>query len=230
MLFDLQGKRRRLVQATYLILAILMGGGLVLFGVGSGDVSGGLFDAISGNDSSGSSANSTVNDRIKRDEKALQLNPKNQAALEDLIRSHYQLATDDADPNTGAFGTNGKEQLAKAAVAWQKYVDVAGKPDDSLAGLMVNAYGQGGLNKPAEAATAAELVANARPSAVAYIQLAQYAAAAGQTRKADLAGQKAIDLAPKSQKKLVKQQVAIAKAQGSLDPSKVTPDTGSSGG
>src|SRR3954454_19030170 len=130
MLFDLQGKRRRLVQATYLILAILMGGGLVLFGVGSGDVSGGLFDAITGKDSSGNGAvNSTVNNRIKKDEKALALKPANQAALEDLIRSHYQLATDDADPNTGAFGNSGKAQLAKAGVAWKKYVDVAGKPD-----------------------------------------------------------------------------------------------------
>src|SRR3954465_14248559 len=131
MLFDLQGKRRRLVQATYLILAILMGGGLVLFGVGSGDVSGGLFDAITGKDSnSGSAVNSTVNKRIKADEKALALNPNNTKALEDLIRSHYQLATDDADPNTGAFGTSGKAQLQKAAVAWQKYVGVAAKPDD----------------------------------------------------------------------------------------------------
>jgi hypothetical protein len=58
---------------------------------------------------------------------------------------------------------------------------------------------------------------------VAYLQLTQYAAAAGQTRKAELAGEKAIELAPKSQKKLVKQQVAIAKSQGSLDPSKVEP-------
>jgi hypothetical protein len=222
MLFDLQGKRRRVVQATYLVLAILMGGGLVLFGIGSGDVSGGLFDAITGKDSnSGGAVNSTVNKRIKADEKALALNPKNTTALSDLIRSHYQLATDDADPNTGAFGNDGKAQLAKASTAWKKYVAVAQKPDDSLAGLMLNAYGEGGLNKPADAAEAAELVANARPSAVAYLQLTQYAAAAGQTRKAELAGQKAIDLAPKSQKKLVKQQVAIAKSQGSLDSSKV---------
>src|SRR5690349_21406929 len=102
MLFDLQGKRRRLVQATYLILAILMGGGLVLFGVGSGDISGGLFDAITGKDSN-SSNNSAVTKRIERDEKALKLNPKNETALVDLVRAHYQLATDDADPNSGAF-------------------------------------------------------------------------------------------------------------------------------
>ena len=47
MLFDLQGKRRRVVQVTYLGLAILMGGGLVLAGIGS-DASGGLLDAFKG--------------------------------------------------------------------------------------------------------------------------------------------------------------------------------------
>src|SRR3954471_19806656 len=133
MLFDLQGKRRRLVQGTYLLLAILMGGGLVLFGVGSGDISGGLFDAITGKDSNSSSAqNSTVNARIKRDLKALKLNPKNEAALSDLVRSHYQLATDDADANTGQFGTEGKQELAKADTAWKRYVAVSKKPSDSL--------------------------------------------------------------------------------------------------
>jgi hypothetical protein len=224
MLFDLQGKRRRVVQGTYLVLALLLGGGLVLFGVGSGDAGGGLFDAITGkNSNNGSAVNSTVNKRINADEKALAVNPENKTALEDLIRSHYQLATDDADPNTGAFGTAGKAQLEKAAGAWQRYVGVADKPNDSLAGLMLNAYAEGGLNKPAEAATAAEYVAQARPSAVAYLQLTQYAAKAGQTRKAELAGRKAIELAPKSQRKLVKQQVAAAKAQGVLGADQVTP-------
>src|SRR3954463_5689329 len=213
MLFDLQGKRRRLVQGTYLVLAILMGGGLILFGVGSGNISGGLFDAITGKDSnSGGAVNSTVKNRIAKDNKALRLNPKNQAALEDLVRSYYQLATDDADANTGAFGAQGKASLKKADTVWKRYVEVAPKPDDSLASLMLQAYGQGGLNKPSDAASAAEFIANARPSAQAYLTLASYAAQAGQARKATLAGQKAIDLAPKSQKKLVKQQVEAAKA------------------
>lgn len=227
MLFDLQGKRRRLVQATYLILAVLMGGGLVLFGVGSGDISGGLFDAITGKDSSNnSSINSTVNNRIKRDEKALKLNPKNQTALADLVRSHYQLATDDADANTGVFGTEGKAELEKASSAWKRYVAVSAKPSDSLASLMLQAYGEGALNKANEAAEAAELIANARPSAQAYLTLTAYAAKAGQTRKAKLAGIKAVDLAPKGQKKLVKKQAAIAQAQSAIGPGDVTPSTG----
>jgi hypothetical protein len=230
MLFDLQGKRRRLVQATYLILAILMGGGLVLFGVGSGDISGGLFDAITGKDSNSSSNNSAVTKRIERDEKALKLNPKNQGALVDLVRAHYQLATDDADPNTGAFGQDGKDELAKASNAWDRYVAVADKPSDALASLMLQAYSENGLNKPDKAAEAAELIATARPSAQAYLVLTTYAAKAGQTRKADLAGLKAIDLAPKGQKDAVKKQVAIAKTQGqSIGADQVTPSSGGSG-
>jgi hypothetical protein len=214
MLFDLQGKRRRLVQGTYLVLAILLGGGLVLFGVGSGSVSGGLFDAITGKDSNSSSGtNSAITKRIQTDQKALKIDPNNQQALEDLVRSHYQLATDDADANTGAFGDKGKQELAKADTAWKHYVKVTKTPSDSLASLMLQAYSQGGLNKPADAADAAELIAAARPSAQAYLTLMSFATQAGQTRTADLAGQKAIDLAPKAQKKLVKQQVEAAKAQ-----------------
>jgi hypothetical protein len=229
MIFDLQGKRRRIVQATYLVLAILLGGGLVLFGVGSGNISGGLFDAITGKDSNSSSTNSGVENRIKRDEKALKLNPKSQAALTDLVRAHYQLATNDADPNTGAFGSEGKQELQKADSAWQRYLNVTSKPDDSLASLMLQAYTEGGLNKPDKAAQAAELIASARPSAAAYLTLTTYAAKANNTRLAKLAGQKAVDLAPKAQKKLVKKQVAIAQAQGqSIGPSDVTPSTGTS--
>src|SRR2546423_15239439 len=101
MLFDLQGKRRRMVQATYLILAVLMGGGLVLFGVGSGDISGGLFDAITGkNSNSSGTGNSLVDKRVKRDQRALRVNPRNTAALAGLVRSHYQLAGNHEDQTT----------------------------------------------------------------------------------------------------------------------------------
>jgi hypothetical protein len=46
-----------------------------------------------------------------------------------------------------------------------------------------------------------------------YLQLVQYAALAGQDRKATLAGEQAVALAPKAQKKAVKQQVSQTKAQ-----------------
>ena len=76
---------------------------------------------------------------------------------------------------------------------------------------MMQVYGLG-LNQPAKAAAAAEILTSSHPSAQAYLQLTRYAALAGQTRKADLAGQKAIHLAPKGQKKTVKQLVQQSKA------------------
>jgi uncharacterized membrane protein YkoI len=50
------------VKVVYVTLAILMGGGLVFFGIG-GDVNGGLFDAISGSSSGSSSGQATTTDR-----------------------------------------------------------------------------------------------------------------------------------------------------------------------
>ena len=65
MLFDLKGKRKRLVQVVYVMLAILFGGGLVLFGVG-GNVSGGLIDAFKG---TGSADTSAFTDRAEQPER-----------------------------------------------------------------------------------------------------------------------------------------------------------------
>src|SRR3954465_1265706 len=62
MLFDLKGKRRRFVQATYLSLAVLMGGGLVLFGIGGG-TNGGLLDTIRGKGSRSTSSDNTPTTR-----------------------------------------------------------------------------------------------------------------------------------------------------------------------
>ena len=207
MLFDLKGRRRRVVQGTYLLLAILMGGGLVLFGIG-GDVSGGLFDAFSDRSSSGSNI---IEDRIDENEDKLETDPKNAAALKELTRDSYQLATQETDA-AGAFTDDGKERLADSDDAWQRYLDLdPKKPDPALAQVMLNVYGPRGLNKPAEAAEAAEILTAAQPrNAQAFLQLATYAALAGQDRKADLAGQKAIQLAPKEQRSTVKQLVEQA--------------------
>ena len=207
MLFDLKGRRRRVVQVTYLLLAILMGGGLVLFGIG-GSVSGGLLDAFKGGSTS---SNSIVENRIDENNDKLETDPKNAVALKALARDWYQLATQEADPNTGQFTDTGKDRLAEADDAWQRYLDLdPKKPDPTLAGLMVNVYAPTALNKAAEGAEAAEIVTTAQPTAQAYLQLATYAAQAGQDRKAGLAGQKAIELAPKKQRSTVKQLVKQA--------------------
>jgi hypothetical protein len=213
MLFDLKGKRRRTVQVTYVALAFLMAVGLIGAGVGSG-VSGGIFDLFSGGGGS-STADKTVQRKIDRAEKALRLNPKDGAAMATLVRSHYQLASIDTNQRTGQFGKDGKKELRKADTAWQRYVNSEPKkPDDSLAGLMVVAYSPIGLNDASSAAGAAEVVADARDDAQAWLQLVQYATAARQTRKADLAAKKALAKAPKNQKKTVKDAIAQIKQAG----------------
>src|SRR6266567_4619483 len=103
MIFDLKGKRRRMVQAVYLLLAVLMGGGLVLFGI-----DGGLLDAFKGGGGS-SSGNKAIQQRIDNAQKQLAANPQNQAALQEIIRDNYQLASLSADPTTGTFTADGKK-------------------------------------------------------------------------------------------------------------------------
>ena len=210
MLFDLKGRRRRVVQVTYLLLAFLMGGGLVLTGIGS-DAPGGLLDAVL--DRNSTSGNNLTQDRIDDNEKKLEENPRDKAALKELVRDWYQLANDEADPNTRQYTDKGKERLGNAAEAWERYLEVERKRvDASLASVMIEVYGPTGLNQPADAAKAAEAITAAQPNnAQAFLQLTQFAAQAGQTRKADLAGQKAIELAPKNQRSTVKALVEQAK-------------------
>src|SRR6478752_5968313 len=88
MLFDLRGRgRRRTVQVIYLTLAILLGGGLVLFGIGGG-TNGGLFDAIGGNGSSSTSTDKVFQDRLAAYQRQLAANPQDAAALLGLTKLH----------------------------------------------------------------------------------------------------------------------------------------------
>jgi hypothetical protein len=204
MLFDLRGRRRRAVQGTYLILALLMGGGLVLFGIG-GDVSGGLFDAIQGN--SGGSGNEVVEKRIDRNEKRARANAADTTALKALVRDNYALAVGDQDANATTFPASAKDDLRRAGSYWQRYLDAAkGKPDASLASVALRVYDVGALGQPKEAARAMTIIAGASNDFQSYLQLVQYAALAKDARTADLATQKAVDLAPKNLKKDVKMQ------------------------
>jgi hypothetical protein len=220
MLFDLRGRRRRAVQAIYLTLAVLMGGGLVFFGIG-GDVSGGLFDAFS--DRSGGSGSDQLEERIDREEERLQANPRSEATLKALVRDYHALAG--AQLATGAveYPDDAKDELRQAGEYWKRYLEVEdGKPDASLARLAVAVYDQGALNEPADAANAMRIVAEAGNDYESYLALVQRAAAANDTRTADLAAQKAVDLAPKRLKKQVRQQAKALKAP----PTEQAPATG----
>jgi tetratricopeptide (TPR) repeat protein len=219
MLFDLRGRgRRRTVQAIYLSLAVLMGGGLVLFGIG-GNTSGGLFDAINGNGggNGGSSVDKVAQQRIDTYNQRLRANPSDEASWLGMAKVRFQVANTGENYNATqqAFTAKGLQQLREADKAWTKYLALnPAKPDVSTANLMVQAYGQGGLKQYPKAVSALEIVMDSRPaSAGLYAQLAVLAAGANQTRKSDLAETKAIDLAPKDQRKQLKSDIDLAKSQ-----------------
>jgi hypothetical protein len=218
MLFDLRGRRRRVVQATYLLLAVLLGGGLVLFGIG-GDVSGGLFDAFSERGGSGGSNNDAIEERVDRLENRVAANPNNTAALQELVRDYYGLATTQQESGSTAFPEDAKDELRKAGSAWQRYVAaVEGDPSAATATFALRVYDPAALNQPKEAQEAAAIIAESENDSSSYLQLVGYAALAGDTRTADLATQKAVDLAPKDQKKDVEQQAEQLKKSVQQQP------------
>jgi hypothetical protein len=210
MLFDLRGRRRRAVQATYLMLAVLMGGGLVLFGIG-GDVSGGLLDAFKGG-GGGSSGDSALQDRVDRQEERLARSPQNEALLQNLIRDYYSLATGQRESGTVGFPADAKDELRKAGEYWQRYTKaVDGEPGADAARYALQVYDVGALNRPKEAQKAAAIIAQDSNDVASYLRLVAYAARAGDTRTADLAATKAVDLAPKGQRKQVEKQAEALK-------------------
>ena len=216
MLFDLRGRgRRRTVQGIYLGLAILMGGGLVLFGVG-GNVSGGLLDALKNNPSSTSS--DVFQKRLKAAEKLATTQPQNAQAWANVVKLRFQVAGtgDSYDDTTGAFTDKGKAELQRVDQAWTHYLDLDPKQIDTTAATyMVQAYAPGALNQSDKLVRAYEVVIDGTPKPTydQYRNLAIYAYVAGQSRKGDLARTKALELAPKDQRSVVKQQIDAQKTE-----------------
>jgi len=215
MLFDLRSRgRRRTVQAVYLGLAILMGGGLVLFGVGTGTGGGGLLNAFGG----GSSNQKQV---ISSDERAalnqVKAAPNNPAGWAALVQARWTSAGQGSnfDQSTSTFTTAGKNKLSQTTQAWQKYLTLTQKPDPDVAILAARAYAA--LGDYANQASAWELVANANPTETkAFECLAVSAYAAKQTRKGDLAAAKAVSLTPKASRLTLTQTLQQAKTNPSI--------------
>ena len=209
MLFDLRGKgRRRTVRVIYASLAILMGGGLVLFGIG-GDVSGGLFNAF---DNTGQSANQLVEDRLKKAEEAVRTRPDDATAWSELARARFQAIGGDEIDQTGQYVGGGVAKARSAVDAWERYVKLDKTPDVNLAGIVRQLYG--GLGEAEQAVAVQELIVEQTkpPDSTSYKQLAFLAYAAGQTRKGDLSGKRALELSTKDERPTLKSQLDQAKA------------------
>jgi hypothetical protein len=210
MLFDLRGKgRRRTVRVIYASLALLMGGGLVLFGIG-GEVSGGLFNAFE--NEGGQNANEIVEERLKKAEEAAKTRPNDAAAWSELTRARFQAIGGDEIDQTGQYIGGGTAKARSAVEAWERYLKLDKTPDVNLAGIVRQLYG--GLGEAEQAVAVQELIVEQTkpPDATSYKQLAFLAYAAGQTRKGDLSGKKALELATKDERPTLKSQLDQAKA------------------
>jgi len=198
------------VQTVYLGLALLMFGGLVLFGVGAGNGFGGLLNAFTGNGSN--NAQPVVSQAEKTALQETRLRPTDPKSWADLIQARWDAAKQSPDYNasTGAFTAAGRKELALETQDWQRYLALTKSPDSTVATLAARAYGA--LGEYAGEASAWEVVTLADPTESHGFQcLAVSAYAAGQTRKGDLAATKAVSLLVPAQRSTIKGQLQLAK-------------------
>ena len=142
MLFDLRGRRKRLIQVIYAGLAVLMAGGLVLFGIG-GEVSGGLLDGLGVSDTTTTDTN--LDEQAERLDERLARNPNDEQLLLALVRTRISYANTlvelDAETGQQNITSGAREQYALAAAAWDRYLRVSGgQASPSVALLASNAF------------------------------------------------------------------------------------------
>lgn len=213
MLFDLRSRgRRTTVRGVYLTLAILMGGGLILFGVGTGVSGGGLLNAFSGG---GSSQKQAVSSAERNAEKAVKAHPDSAADWASLLQARWSTATSTGfNATTGTFTSFGTSELNKLTTAWKQYSGLSKNPSFQDAIEAARAYDV--LGNYGAAASAWQIVAAAVPgdsTANACIALSAYAA--GDQRLGDLASGKALSGSSKSQQATAKTLFKQAKTSPS---------------
>lgn len=208
MLFDLQGPRKTFVKVIYLGLAILMAGGLVLFGIGS-DVNGGLADVFSSSSTAGA-----AKDNVEKYAEQVQKNPKNEEALQSLIAARYTLAADPENFNqeTNEFTPEGTQQLKLLKANWDDYLKLTdNEPTIGTANFAVSAFL--GMNDAKGATQAQEILAKAQPNPSNYLALMLYASYAGQSLVASGAEKRAIEVAKKEELDEVREQIKEIQGQ-----------------
>jgi hypothetical protein len=208
MLFDIRGRRKRVVQVIYGGLALLIGLGAILFGIG-GSANGGLADLLGfGDSSSTDSADSQAQAQIERAEETLKSSPNDEKALLLLVKGHFAagtaaLGTDEAGNRVPTEETI--SQFTDATDAWGKYLAAdPAKPDANTASIVRQAYPYVFSTTPIDEArpviddafATAKIVAADQPGALSYLELASYAYLAGDTKAAEEAKKKALAEAP----------------------------------
>jgi predicted Zn-dependent protease len=216
MLFDLRSAgRRRMIKFVYGGLAVLMFSGFVFFGVGSSGLSGSIGDLLGQSNGGGKDTSvERLQAAVRTADAKAKAAPSNADAWKNLAQARLRLANvgDYFDPAKNQYTAAGVNQVNAAGTAWDKYVALKPTtPDDSVARQMIQAYIV--VGKPDKAVTIQEVLTEVEPTQQTFQNLAILAYQAGNLRKGDLAAGKAVDLAPKDQKKDVKSQLDGIKQQ-----------------
>jgi tetratricopeptide (TPR) repeat protein len=211
MLFDLKGRRKRLVQVVYVGLAILFGGGLVFFGIGSNSLSGGLFDAFQG---TGGGSSSVFEDNVEEARAAVRRNPRSEEAWLNLVRTDYNLAasTEGSDAETGQLTDKGRQAIIQAADAWERYLALKPKKINVGTGQFA-ALAYGALQEYPKAVKTQQAVVRAKSNPNAWFQLADFAWRAGNVKLGDRAAAQAVKLTPADQRNTVRSLIKETKKQ-----------------
>ena len=232
MLFDLRSPgRRRVIKVVYLFLAVLIGVGLVGFGVGTGGNFGGLFNAAS---SGGGSASGqvTYTKALKKAQKQAKAAPNAPASWVKVGQAALAVAQLPGNyDSTVGYSTTGHTALGTVKDAWNRYLALVPKsPNTIFAEEVASAFGEPptGIGDYPTAESAEELVVETQPKSwTAYDALAVYAYLAKDVTAGEQAGAKAIALAPKSQLATLKETLQALQAQAGVTGA--TGATGASG-
>ncbi len=216
MLFDVRGRhRRRAVRIIYIGLAVIFLLGFVGLGVGGGFGSGGIFSAFTKEEGGGSTSYSG---QISKYRKLTEKQPQNISAWENLTKNLlHEAGGEQFETSSGAVTSKGKELFHQVAAAWSGYVALnPPKPNAEIAQQMELIYGESGLNEATKEVEVLQIAVASRPTdAALYASLAEYAYKAKNTRVGDLASEKAVSLAPATDRVRIKRELEELKANPS---------------
>lgn len=204
-----------MVKTVYLFLAVLIGVGLVGFGVGTGGNFGGLFNAASSGGGSGSGNGPYIKVLDKAKKKAAK-DPKSAAAWLAVGEAAYNLVQlPDYYVVDEGFTKAGFAVLPEIKKAWNNYLALnPAKLSNYFASEVALVFGPAptGVQEYATLESAQEVVAETDPTYSNYLDLCDYAYDANQPNQAVLACDHAIAIAPADQKKTATSDAADYKA------------------
>ncbi len=221
MVFDTRGRRRNVLRVVYGTLALLMGASLFL-------VIGPFSIADIFNTASTTNPAAVLDEQAERIETKLQTEPDNEDLLLALTRARIGAGNAGTEINSetglAQLTPEGREDLALASEAWNRYLKATDEPNPSGALLMAGAYfslaESGGTSfeeieeNIENAAGAQRIAAEARPSVGTLTSLAVYEYFANDFAAGDEAARKAEAKAPKVEAKEVSKQLDEYRQRG----------------